>query len=65
MTQSELNRQVARITGESVRTIAQFGFVPLTSVPFEHEPLVVDWDDLDAERMAILPTRQGQHAIRS
>ena len=50
MTQADLNRQVARATGESVKTIAERGFVPLTSVPVEREPQTVDWDQLDAER---------------
>jgi hypothetical protein len=57
MTQSELNRAVARATGESLSTIAQMGFVPLTSVPLEREPLVVDWDELDAKRVGYLPQR--------
>ena len=57
MTQSELNREVASVTGESVQTIAGLGFVPLTSFPFERdrEPLVVDWDDLKSEREALHP----------
>ena len=50
MTQHELNRAIARATGESVTTISSLGFVPLTSIPHEREPLVVDWDDLDAQR---------------
>ena len=50
MSQAELNRQVARATGESVRTIAQQGFVPLTLKPVEREPLTVDWDVAQAER---------------
>lgn len=49
MTQTELDREIARATGESVRTISSLGFVPLTSRPFEQdrEPLVVDWDDVE------------------
>ena len=53
MTQAELNRAVAQATGESVETIARMGFVPLTSVPVEREPLVVDWDEVDAQRVAL------------
>lgn len=30
MTQADLNRAVARATGETVRTIAEMGFVPLS-----------------------------------
>ena len=37
MTQSELNREVALATGESVSTIRQLGFVPLTRGPYERE----------------------------
>ncbi len=52
MTQAEINREVAAKTGEDRRTIAHMGFVQLTHGPVErdHEPLVVDWDDLDASR---------------
>ena len=52
MTQAELNREVASATGETVKTIASLGFVPLTHVPFERdrEPLVVNWDELESQR---------------
>ena len=63
MTQAELNRAVAAATGESVRTIAEMGFVPLTAVPVEKEPLVVDWDALDARRVGVLPQRQRQETV--
>ena len=55
MTQAELNRAVARATGETVSTIAAMGFVPLTHIPIEREPLVVDWDELDAQRVSVFP----------
>jgi len=57
MTQAEMNREVALATGESVATIAQMGFVPLTPVPYERdrEPLVVDWDDLADKRAVLHP----------
>ena len=59
MTQSELNRAVAKATGESVSKISQLGFVPLTRLPYEREPLVIDWDNLDTERnVAIFPRRK-------
>ena len=38
MTQRELTRQVARATGETPRTVALLGFVPLTRKPVESEP---------------------------
>ena len=53
MTQADLNREVAQATGESVATIDNLGFVPLTHGPVEREPLTVDWDDLDANRVGL------------
>ena len=57
MTQAEMNREVASATGESVSTIAQMGFVPLTPVPYERdrEPLTVDWDELAEQRAVLHP----------
>ncbi len=63
MTQAELNRAVARATGETVKTIAEMGFVPLTPTPIEREPLVVDWDALDARRVSVAPRRCRREAI--
>ena len=53
MTQIELNREVAHATGESVATIDNLGFVRLTQGPLEREPLTVDWDEVDAERVGL------------
>ncbi len=53
MTQNDLNRAVASATGETVSAVAAMGFVPLTAVPVEREPLVVDWDDVDQQRVAL------------
>jgi hypothetical protein len=52
MTQAELDRRVAKATGESLRTISQMGFMLLRPVAYERDrqPLVVDWDDLDHDR---------------
>jgi hypothetical protein len=52
MTQSQLNRAVARATGESRSTICRMGFSVLADEPLEadRDPLVVDWDEFDAER---------------
>ena len=55
MIQAELDREVANVTGESVNEIKHRGFVPLRHVPFEREPLVVDWDELDAQRPVLFP----------
>jgi hypothetical protein len=53
MTQAELDRAVADATGESVQTIARRGFSILTTGPVEREPLTVDWDRLDDERVGL------------
>jgi hypothetical protein len=59
MTQNELNRAVARATGESVAVISNMGFVPLTSVPQEREPQMVDWDEtLQTRRISFQPRRK-------
>jgi len=57
MTQAELNRAVADATGESITTIAAHGFSILAAGPIEREPSIIDWDALDAERLAYLPQR--------
>jgi hypothetical protein len=56
MTSHELNRAVARATGESVDTIIHRGFSPLVLEPedddlLDRPPLIVDWDALDALRL--------------
>jgi hypothetical protein len=60
MTQAQLNRQVARVTGESNRTINSLGFSladPL-DVNFDPEPSDVakflDWDHVARRRHARL-----------
>jgi hypothetical protein len=62
MTQRDFNRAVAQATGESVRTINNMGFVPLTAYPVEREPLTVDWDDIDRQCVSVFPQRQRQTA---
>ena len=63
MHQNELNRAVARATGESVRTIARMGFSPLSEPAAEREPLVVDWDELEARRVGVLPERRRRELV--
>ena len=48
MTQVDLNRAVAAVTGETVELIARqgFGFVEVPVV--DRDPMVFDWDDEDA-----------------
>ena len=58
MNQRELNREVARKTGETVSTIAALGFIPLTNKPYEREPLTIDGDERDADRnVSLMPQR--------
>ena len=64
MTQTELNRAVARATGETVSTISHMGFVPLSGVPYEREPQTVDLDEADASRnMSLQSRRQRTPAV--
>ena len=64
MTQRDLNRAIARATGEDIDTISRMGFVELQSVPFEREPQFVDWDDVDAGRnVAVLPHRSRRTRV--
>jgi hypothetical protein len=53
MTQSDLDRAVAAATGESVSAISRRGFVLLTPNLVERDPLVVDWDELETDRVAL------------
>ena len=57
MTQTELDREVSRATGESMGTIRRQGFsiLPLPDDSFDDEPDVstiwmIDWDQQDAMR---------------
>ena len=62
MTRSELHRAVARATGDSLRTVTRIGFGPLRTGVEEREPLLVDWDRMDAERLRLFPLRQRRRA---
>lgn len=65
MTQAEVDRAVARATGESVRTIQRLGFLiadpdsELTD-PDDEElgPYLLDWDELERERLERPLTRR-------
>jgi hypothetical protein len=59
MNQSQLDRAVARATGESRETINQMGFsiadpesVHYDPEPSRRSPQIVDWDELEARRRA-------------
>ncbi len=54
MTQAELNRAVATVTGETVKTISELGFSVADPSRVRHDPEpygfdahVVDWDELE------------------
>ena len=54
MKQADLNRAVARATGESISTIKRLGFLiddPDHIDPLDPGPAVVDWDELQARRV--------------
>ena len=63
MTQRELDQLVAAATGEDIRDIRNRGFsladpleVYFDPEPDDREPLMVDWDELEAERQrSLLP----------
>ena len=58
MTQNELNRAVARVTGETVSEISSRGFSPLPVDPYDSGLEPIDWDWLDQSRsVAVLPSR--------
>jgi hypothetical protein len=63
MTQNELNRAVARATGETVSLISSLGFVPLTDSPHEREPQTVDWDKTQQNRQVSLQSRRRRPAF--
>jgi len=57
--QRNIDREVARLTGEDVRTIRRYGFsvIDLHDQHFDPEadirdPLMIDWDDLDGHSRA-------------
>ncbi len=63
MSQHELNREISRATGESIHTIAGMGFVELRPVPFEREPLTMDWDEHDLDHnVVVIPQRRRKQA---
>ena len=55
MTQRQFERELSRATGESIATLRSRGFSLVE--PPDLEPLVVDWDKIQAERMGLFPSR--------
>ena len=59
MKQRDLNRAVAQATGEAVDMIARWGFSLLDpEIPDQDDPLPLDWDELQQQRVALFPDRQ-------
>lgn len=57
MTQQDLERALAHATGETVDTIRYRGFSLIE--PPDLEPLMVDWDQLQAERGVLTGRRSA------
>jgi len=55
MNQAQLEQEVAGRTGESIRTVRRRGFHLMEPIP--PRPLVVDWDDIEGNRMGLFPMR--------
>ena len=64
MTQGHLDRAVAHATGENVSTIRRLGFSIADPADVRHDPepavspSIIDWDDLDANRVSYFPQRR-------
>lgn len=56
MTQNDLNRSVAHLTGETISEVSRRGFVPLEDLARDCDP-PIDWDELEAQRFVITYTR--------
>ena len=58
MRQSDLNREVARATGETVTIVKRLGFLLDEPLPLDDPsserlgPNVIDWDELESQRHA-------------
>jgi len=61
MTQAELDRAVSRATGESMATVRRCGFSIIEPLP--EEPISIDWDVIDAERLGLFPDRQNRSQL--
>ena len=61
MTQAEMERELAEVTGESLGTIRRRGF-QLVEPPVVY-PRIVDWDELHEDRVAVLPQRSRSHRL--
>ena len=61
MTQTQLDRMVAKATGEDIRSIRRRGFSVATFgidlEPDQRPPQMVDWDEVDRKRYELGTTR--------
>ena len=62
MTQRDLDRSLARSTGETVSEISRRGFVPLEDLDRECDP-PIDWDDLEAQRFVNMVPQRKRPAL--
>ena len=58
MTHAEMERELSRATGESLNTLRHRGFQLIE--PPTLSPLTVDWDELDSQRVSMLPQRSRE-----
>jgi len=73
MTQRDLNRAVAKATGENLRVITQLGFTLADPVfveaepePFEEdiEAKIIEWDEFDQQRnVPLVPQRSAEPVL--
>ena len=65
MSPSDLNRAVARLTGETVREIKHRGFQPLVLGPSPSDPedAIIDWDQLELARNVPVIEQRRAHLI--
>lgn len=59
MTQRQIDRAVASATGESLDVVRRLGF-GLVEEPEDDPPNTVDWEAVDARRIALFPDRQNR-----
>jgi hypothetical protein len=64
MRQNQLNREVARATGETVSTVKRLGFLLDEPVSYRQDassgdlgPQTIDWDEFDLQRSQPFPGR--------
>ena len=64
MTQHDLNRAVARATGETIQEISRRGFVPLTARPSEPDGpcRVLPWEHAPERLVDIPSAKRGEPA---